>query len=270
MGGLECTLKGLSVVVVSENPILAEAARRQIEAAGGRALTCAGLEAAEAIAPAGAAVLVDHALAAPRRGLQPLAGRPCLVLVAPEERAHLGAYRQRNVAGYLIKPLRQASLAERVLTVMGREPDAATGVGDERAATETAPGSRVLLVEDNPINALLARKLLEREGCSVDCVTSGEAALQAFRQDHDLILMDRRLPGLDGLATARALRLAGAKTPIVALTADAFEEDRRLCLAAGMDDFLVKPLDPATLRAVLARALSGGWTKPQAEAKLAS
>jgi CheY-like chemotaxis protein len=135
---------------------------------------------------------------------------------------------------------------------------------------ETAPGMRVLLVEDHPVNALLARKLLEREGCSVDWVTSGEAALQAAAAGHELILMDRRMPGMDGIETTARLRWAGVKTPIVALTADAFEEDRRQCLEAGMDEFLVKPLDPRALRAVLSRALSGVWTKPSPDAKLAS
>ena len=76
--------------------------------------------------------------------------------------------------------------------------------------------------------------------------------------------------GLDGAAATRALRAKGITTPVVALTADAFEEDRQACLAAGMDDFLTKPLDPHALRALLARVLSDGWTKAQGNAKLAS
>jgi CheY-like chemotaxis protein len=152
--------------------------------------------------------------------------------------------------------------------VLGRT--AAPAARDERAQRETAPGARVLLVEDHPVNALLARKLLEREGCSVDWVTTGEMALSAAKASHHLILMDRRLPGLDGIETTRRLRKAGVVAPIVALTADAFDEDRRRCLDAGMDDFLVKPLEPMALRAVLSRAMSGGWTKPGQDAKLAS
>ena len=134
---------------------------------------------------------------------------------------------------------------------------------------------RVLLVEDNPINALLARKLLEREGCAVEQAGTGQAAIDASAtQVYDLILMDRRLPDIDGLTATRTIREAGSTTPIVALTADAFEDDRRACLEAGMNDFLTKPLDPGALRAVLARAqdgrLAGGWTKPLGNAKLAS
>lgn len=88
--------------------------------------------------------------------------------------------------------------------------------------------------------------------------------------DYDLVLMDRRLPGLDGVAATRRLRAAGVTAPIVALTADAFEEDRRACLAAGMDDFLTKPLDPHALRALLGRVLSDRWTNAQGNANLAS
>ncbi len=76
---------------------------------------------------------------------------------------------------------------------------------------------------------------------------------------YDLILMDMRMPGLSGVETAQALRRSGVATPIVALTANAFEDDRHACLAAGMNDFLVKPISPDALRATLTR-----WTGPQA------
>jgi CheY-like chemotaxis protein len=127
----------------------------------------------------------------------------------------------------------------------------------------------VLLVEDNPINALLARTLLAREGCAVEHVTSGGEALRAADVGaFDLILMDMRMPGLSGEETARRLRDAGIETPIVALTANAFEDDRQACLAAGMDDFLVKPLSPDALRAALTRWIRPAFTKPAARAKV--
>jgi CheY-like chemotaxis protein len=129
----------------------------------------------------------------------------------------------------------------------------------------------VLLAEDNPINALLARSLLEREGCVVARVASGEEVLAAVAGSaFDLILMDLRMPGLDGREATEALRARGCRTPIVALTADAFEEDRRACLEAGMDDFLTKPLKPAVLQAMLRRWSRPGWTPEGPRAKLAS
>jgi CheY-like chemotaxis protein len=127
----------------------------------------------------------------------------------------------------------------------------------------------VLLVEDNPINALLAATLLGREGCVVEHVTNGEEALSATRTHaFDLIVMDMRMPGLSGEETARRLRAAGVTAPIVALTANAFEDDRHACLAAGMTDFLVKPLSPDALRGALMRWTAPNWTKPAARAKV--
>jgi CheY-like chemotaxis protein len=82
--------------------------------------------------------------------------------------------------------------------------------------------------------------------------------------------MDLRMPGLNGIEATKALRERGVTTPIVALTADAFDEDRRACLAAGMNDFLAKPLTPAALRGVLTNWTGLGWTKAATRAKVAS
>jgi CheY-like chemotaxis protein len=214
--------------------------------------------------------LVDHALEPLKRRFRPSPDRPAIVLLAPEERERMAAYRRAGFAGYLIKPLRRASLVERALIAAGLGEDAAAAPEDERIAAAAAPGARVLLVEDNPINALLASTLLSREGCSVDHAAGGEDALAATRVGtYDLILMDMRMPGMSGEETARALRRAGVTAPIVALTANAFEEDRRRCLAAGMNDFLVKPLSPDALRVMLTRWARRGWTGPTAHAKLA-
>lgn len=255
------SLKGVTVAVASPSAIVREALALQVAAAGGQVLACETAEAAEA-APAGAVVLIDHACAGPRRLVRPLADRPCLILLAPEERTRIGRYRAKGFAGYLIKPLRQASVAARVLAVLD---GAAAAPHDERAAAARPLGLRVLLAEDNPINALLARTLLEREGCSVERAADGaEAVAAAGRSAFDLILMDVRMPGMDGLTAARTLRTQGVAAPIIALTADAFEEDRRACLAAGMNDFLTKPLDRGALKAVIARASAAATSPPAA------
>jgi CheY-like chemotaxis protein len=195
-----------------------------------------------------------RSLASSTGALKPPAGRKGIVLLAPDERDRIARYRRAGFTGYLIKPLRRASLAERVLVAAGEAPAAATPREDDRIVAAAAPGARILLVEDNPINALLARTLLTREGCEVEHVTSGDQALKAADVEvFDLILMDMRMPGLSGEETARRLREAGIATPIVALTANAFEDDRQACLAAGMDDFVVKPLSPDALRGALTR-----------------
>jgi CheY-like chemotaxis protein len=156
-----------------------------------------------------------------------------------------------------------------VLIAAGARTPATAAPEDDRIAAAIAPGVKVLLVEDNPINALLARALLTREGCVVEHAVSGHEAIAAVKTGvFDLIVMDMRMPGLSGEETARALRAAGVDAPIVALTANAFEDDRHACLAAGMNDFLVKPLSPDALRAALMRWTRPGWTNPAARAKV--
>lgn len=262
-------LEGRTVGVASPNPVVREAARLQIEACGGEVVATSALPEAIARTRPGDVILVDASLAAANGALRPPLQRHAIVLLAPDERERLARYRRAGFAGYLIKPLRRASLAERVLIAAGAAADPSRPAQvDERVATAAAPGARILLVEDNPINALLAKALLNREGCEVEHAVGGAEALAAAEVGvFDLVLMDMRMPGLSGEETARRMRAGGIKTPIVALTANAFEDDRHACLAAGMDDFLVKPLSPDALRAALTRWTVSALPKPAARAK---
>lgn len=119
-------------------------------------------------------------------------------------------------------------------------------------------GMRVLLAEDNPINQEVAVELLRACGLAVDVASNGAQAIElAQRENYDLIFMDVQMPIMDGLEATRTIRrLDGrAHTPIVAMTANAFEEDRRLCLAAGMNDHIGKPVSMVVLHAALQRWL---------------
>ena len=128
----------------------------------------------------------------------------------------------------------------------------AGGPAHAEAALQRRGPARVLLVEDNPVNQDVARELLATAGMHVDVADDGEQALAAARRGgHDLILMDVQMPGIDGLEVTRRLRAGGLRTPIVAMTANAFAEDRAACLAAGMNDHLAKPVDPQALYALL-------------------
>jgi CheY-like chemotaxis protein len=125
-------------------------------------------------------------------------------------------------------------------------------------------GLRVLVAEDNEINALLARKHLERLGATparardgLEAVQMAHMAMIGEREPFDIILMDIRMPGLDGLEAARQIRQAEAETHvgptrIIALTANAFDDDRRAAIEAGIDEFLTKPVDVAELARALA------------------
>jgi CheY-like chemotaxis protein len=231
-----------------------------------------GVEEALPLTDAGAVILIDHELARGGVTLTPPAGRHAVILLKPEERDHIESYRAAGFDGYLIKPLRRASLVERVLAAgQARAADDDRIAPPRPSVAAAAAGTRVLLAEDNPINAILAGALLRREGAVVTHVENGEAALAALaRGAFDLVLMDVRMPGMSGLEATLALRARGVATPVVALTANAFDDDRRACLEAGMDDFLVKPLNPDTLRTVLTRLTAPGWTRGAAQAKVAS
>jgi signal transduction histidine kinase/DNA-binding response OmpR family regulator len=246
-------LEGLRATVISDSPLLKHAVGAAVTSLGG------GLAAeGESID----VILIDwredhsaETIAALKRK-----ARAVIALVAQEERGAIERSRATGVEHYTLKPLRRRSLAERVKVALG----AAQGLGvqdQEQSPQEMLGGLRILLAEDNPINALLARTLLTRAGCVVDVVQDGEEAVAAAEAaPYDLIFLDIRMPRLDGIAAAERIRAlpgpAGA-TPIVALTADAGDEDRARALKAGMDDFVTKPINPARLFAVAARFTRG-------------
>jgi CheY-like chemotaxis protein len=131
--------------------------------------------------------------------------------------------------------------------------------GGPPVAPLAAWGHRVLLVEDNAVNAIVAEAHLQGLGLHVTTVTDGHAAVAACaRQRFDLVLMDCQLPGLDGFEATRLIRAEEARrgvvpTPIVALTANALAGDRERCLEAGMNDHLAKPFGQADLQALVSR-----------------
>jgi CheY-like chemotaxis protein len=133
---------------------------------------------------------------------------------------------------------------------------------------KTGTGLKILLAEDNAINALLTRTLLEAEGAIVDTVEDGALAVEAVKKEtYDLIFMDMRMPNMDGLESTRKIRALGgafATMPIIALTANAFDDDRNACFDSGMNDFMTKPVSAEELEEMVTN-----WTKKDAE-KLAS
>ncbi|MEM9460946.1 MAG: response regulator [Myxococcota bacterium] len=136
----------------------------------------------------------------------------------------------------------------------------------DRAVDRPMPTAHVLVVEDNQINQMVAHRMLERLGCRVDLVANGHDAIERIGSTlYDLVLMDVQMPGMDGIeATVEIRRREGSarRVPIVAMTAHAMEEDRERCLAAGMDDYISKPVRRQSLQEVLDRFLR----RPAAEA----
>ncbi len=138
--------------------------------------------------------------------------------------------------------------------VMERQTEPATELAAENAAAARA-GSRILVVEDNPVNQIVASRALLTLGYVSDVVPGGEEALEALNCGHfDLILMDCQMPGMDGYEATIAIRQGEggrSRIPIVAMTANPIEGDRERCLAAGMDDYLSKPIRLAALKKML-------------------
>lgn len=184
--------------------------------------------------------------------------RAVIALVPQERRDAIESCRAAGLDHYTLKPVRRRSLAERIKVALGEgDGTLVAHVQQADAAPLALTGLRVLLAEDNPINALLARTLLTRAGCVVTDVRDGEEAVQAAAAGaFDLILLDIRMPRLDGLAAAHQIRAGegpSAAAPIVALTADAGDEERARARQAGMDDFITKPIDASRLLTVAAR-----------------
>jgi PAS domain S-box-containing protein len=256
-------LGGLVAMVVDPNPVGRSVAVRRLESFGMVVTAAADLDQAARLLGDVSfdLAIVDRAIPAraftarlPRR-------RPHLLVALPvEARGEIEGFRAAGFDGYLIKPVRQAALARRIAILCERGgPLSAERAPrtDESPRLPTARSLRLLIAEDNQINLMLAMALLQKAGHRVDTVGNGLEAVEAVRErPYDVVLMDVHMPELDGLAATQRIRALGdarAHVPIVALTANALEEDRQRCLDSGMDDYLAKPVDEDQLLAVLER-----------------
>jgi len=271
-------LSGQSIMVVAPQSIEASLIARRLQRWGGQTCTISDIAVAQALLPERAwhAVLLDHALGAEELELLAEAARPYatqrIVLFTPATRHELQPSSSSPAfTGYLIKPLRAASLAARLTMApevlappLAGEPPIEVPDDVETPAAAPLQGLSILVAEDNEINALLMRSLLTRLGHHAVITTNGEAALESWLSaksagtPYDLVLMDIQMPQLDGIETTRRIRSLeagqpGRQTPILALTANTLVEDRYACFEAGMDGFLIKPLD----REKLVDALAG-------------
>ena len=194
--------------------------------------------------------------------------RPKVIMVTAFGREEVArrAEAEAGVDAFLLKPVSRSLMFDTIMQVMGRDAPRTSHV---RAGREAGPaeevslaGARILLVEDNAINQQVAREVLERAGLTVAVAANGQEAVNAVAAyGYDAVLMDIQMPVLDGYAATRQIRQDArfAGLPIIAMTAHAMAGDREKSLAAGMNDHVTKPIDPAELFAALAR-----WLKPTA------
>jgi len=265
-------LSGQSIMLVSPQSIEASLTARRLQRWGGHTCMVSDVDVAEALLPERPwhAVLIDHALGLAdieRLGdAARLHATQRIVMFTPATRQELQPSATSALTGYLVKPLRAVSLAARLTTAPEVAAPSLEPAIDtiETSATPSAGGLSILVAEDNQINALLIRSLLGRLGHHAVITTNGEEALESWLSarsadsPYDLILMDIQMPQLNGIEATKRIRILesgdpGSRTPILALTANTLVEDRYACFEAGMDGFLIKPLD----REKLAEALAG-------------
>jgi PAS domain S-box-containing protein len=267
-------LTGQSIMLVSPQSIEASLVARRLQRWGGQTCLVTDAAVAQALLPERSwhTVLIDGALDAEVERLGEAARAHAshrIVMFTPATRHELKP--SAAFTGYLVKPLRAASLAARLAAANEAVAPDLTGEAlieavdpDKTPSTAPAPGLSVLVAEDNEINALLMRSLLTRLGHHAVIATNGEAALESWLAaksagtPYDLVLMDIQMPQLDGIEATRQIRTCeggepSRRTPVLALTANTLVEDRYACFEAGMDGFLIKPLD----REKLAEALAG-------------
>ena len=211
---------------------------------------------------------MDGAMLGERIAAEPRLSSARLVLLTSLDRKDDHArFVSMGFAAYLTKPVRARELRECLQHVLahgggewntGTHALAARGTL-ENVAAQRQYGGRVLVVEDNPVNQKVAQRFLERLGCTVRVAANGAEAVEACSSERfDLVLMDMQMPVMDGISATRAIRARasrGARTPIVALTANVLAGQFQSCIDAGMDDVLAKPLEPARLQEVLERFL---------------
>ncbi|MHB8861480.1 MAG: response regulator [Pirellulaceae bacterium] len=262
-------LRGLPVLAVDDNAtnrrilqgMLAHWGMKPTVVAGGKQAMAVLQQAQQAGEPF-ALVLLDNmmpemdgfALAEQIQQHPELAGATLMMISSAGRRDDAARCRELGVSAFMTKPIRRAELMESILQALSfRESDPAEARPTTGPSlTSAARHLRILLVEDNLVNQKLAVRLLEKRGHFVIVAGNGQQALAALEQESfDVILMDVQMPEMDGLEATAAIRhresTSGGHIPIVAMTARAMKGDRERCLAAGMDHYVSKPLQPAEL-----------------------
>jgi signal transduction histidine kinase/DNA-binding response OmpR family regulator len=266
-------LRDKQIMLVAPQAIEASLVARRLERWGAQTCTLSDATVALALLPERPwhAVIIDHDLGAEeteRLGAAALShATHRIIMVTPATRRELVPAQTSSFTAYLVKPLRASSLAARLtMPVTSDAPsisaDATPDVADTAPPAQSR-GLSILVAEDNEINALLMRSLLTRLGHHPVITVNGAQALESWiaaataGTPYDLVLMDVQMPELDGIETTRRIRRreteqAMRRTPVIALTANTLVEDRYACFEAGMDGFLIKPLDRDKLGEALA------------------
>jgi PAS domain S-box-containing protein len=269
-------LRGMRILVVDEETVARQVVDQYLLAWGAVASSTANAAHAFELARAMAsrhspfdAIVVDrraagdaYAFATRMRTLAGLEKVPMVLITGAEEASTAVDARARGFAAVVRKPIRQAILHDALVAAIHGTVQTSPRPADSGDLPVRHDTMLILIAEDNPVNRKLALQQLKKIGYSADAVTNGREAIDAVgRGDYDLVLMDCQMPDVDGFEATREIRRiesgSGKHIPIVAMTANALEGDREECLAAGMDDYLAKPVQLAALRAAVERYVNG-------------
>jgi signal transduction histidine kinase/ligand-binding sensor domain-containing protein/CheY-like chemotaxis protein len=185
-----------------------------------------------------------------------------MMVTSAGQRGDAARCRELGIAAYLVKPVAQSQLFDAILDILLTKAQQAhqAPLVTRHSLREACPNLRVLLAEDNAVNQVLASRLLEKHGHSVVVASNGREALERLeKQKFDLVVMDVSMPEMDGFEVTAAIRgkegVTGSHIPIIAMTAHAMKGDCERCLAAGMDAYISKPIQPSELYRAIKTAL---------------
>ncbi|HEV8204751.1 MAG TPA: response regulator [Pyrinomonadaceae bacterium] len=271
-------LAGLRVLIVDDNMTnrkilshqLGSRGMRHVEAESGKsalALLCSAAQTGEAFDLAILDLMMPEMdgfeLARVIKSDPSIAATPLVMLTSYGERGGSTAAQQLGIGAYLAKPIRQAALFECLASVV-RTPHTTKAfehvtITPKTIEVKPASNKLILIAEDNVVNQKVAIRQLRKLGYRADAVANGREVLEALaRIPYDLVLMDCQMPEMDGYEATAAIRRyenAPQRTPVIAMTAHALEGDRARCIAAGMDDYVSKPVKPEELQRVLEKYL---------------
>jgi PAS domain S-box-containing protein len=190
---------------------------------------------------------------------------PSILVTAFDQESLVRRAREAKFDAVMLKPIEASALLDQLVLLLRRQSHDSLTPATLASSTELLlqrqhAGQRILLAEDNPVNRELAQDLLQMAGLVVDTAEDGKLAVEmALSRPYDLVLMDVQMPLMDGMEATRAIRAQPISTerrlPIIAMTANAFLDDRQACLDAGMDDHVAKPVNPELLYVTLLRWL---------------
>jgi PAS domain S-box-containing protein len=277
-------IKGKRVLVVDDTAANREILRnyltkwqcRSSEAASGKEALEILREAADGGAPFDVAVLdfmmpeMDGEMLGRAIKTDPMLMNTILIMLTSLGiRGDAALMKEIGFSGYLAKPIKRSQLFDTICLVLGekeapaKDKFQATFVTRHTLSEMEKKKLRILLVEDNPVNQMLALKLLEKSGLNADAANNGKEALAVLQKiDYDIVLMDVQMPEMDGFEATRLIRSAtsGVLNPqvhIIAMTAHALKGDRERCMAAGMNDYVSKPIEPDQLYDAIGKVARG-------------